>query len=223
MVAVLDLLLHVRERRAELGEHRDHLGVVGEILEARWLVGEDSSYERRLFACEPERDARARRDPRHVDGTEIEVLDQRDEVGDVVVDGAGLGRVELALAVPAQVVGHDAERLGEPGHHRVPGRVVDPRTVHEHEWLAVSGLLVAQRRSVELLDRHRDLLVRRVRYAGRRTHCISAATSAGWSVWSMWVASAMTALSVCGTTLLEAAQEHVVSASCRDDIEHGRR
>ena len=60
--------------------------------------------------------------PATLTGAEIEVLDERDEIGDVVVHGAGVGRIERALAVPSQVdvtTRNDSPRPGTTASHVV--------------------------------------------------------------------------------------------------------
>ena len=86
-------------------------------------------------------------------GGEVEGLDERRQVVDVLVEGALAGR-RLALAVAAAVVRHYPEPLGKLRDHQVPVVVVPPRAVHEHDRIALTGELVEDLHAVRFGKGH---------------------------------------------------------------------
>src|SRR5438034_588345 len=92
-------------------------------------------------------------------------LDDRGEVGDVLVDAALRGQA-LALAVPAPVVDDDAEALGEARDGERPFHVVGPRPVHQYERVAGAILLEVDADPVDVLVWHAAIIRRWLPLAG---------------------------------------------------------
>jgi len=78
----------------------------------------------------------------HVNGIEVERLEQLGEVPGVIADRMSADRART-LSVAPPVVNEDRERLGQPCPDRIPTRSVDERAVDEHGGVSFSRQLVA--------------------------------------------------------------------------------
>ena len=140
-----------------IGEGVDRRGPVGRLVGARAGVGDDQrGHHLRMGEREVERDVPAHREAAHRGTADLQMLEQRAEVGDGDRLGVG-GRVVRSLGDPvtAHVIGHDAPRARQRLHLRIPHAEPAGEAVREHERRPVAGDLVVERHAVHIDARHR--------------------------------------------------------------------
>ena len=145
VVARADQVQHHPERRVR--------ATLGQRPPQGRLVHDDAAEQVRPRRCELQRDDGPDRVPDHPRGRGVQRLDQCRQVGDVLGERA-LSRRPLALTVPPSVVADHPVMYGQAGDDRVPVVVRTPRPVHEHEGLALAGVLVGDPDAVDLRAVH---------------------------------------------------------------------
>ena len=140
-----DLVARALERRDPVAPARPAV-VCAQVLQRRQrgLDCDDLADALGMAGGEVERDVRAVAVADERRPLELEPVEQPEQVVRHVV-GAVAGRRRAAVAVPAQVVGQDAEAVGQRGHElQVPDGEVAGDAVNHHHVRAVADLLVVE-------------------------------------------------------------------------------
>jgi hypothetical protein len=102
-----------------------HGGVTDQNEKHWWLVAGEATDQLGTLGGQTQTDGSAEGVADHVGRGQTQVLDQRGQVGYVVVDAAFFGR-GTALAMASPVVAHDPMGAGQPSGDEVPAGVLNP-------------------------------------------------------------------------------------------------
>ena len=142
--------------RADQVQHHPERPVgttLGELPAQGRLVDDDATQHVGSRGGELQRDHGPDRVADHPRRRGVQRLDQHRQIGDVLGEGA-LAQGPLALAVPPAVVADHPVMCGQPWDDWVPIAVRTPGPVHEHEGLALAGVLVGDPDAVDLCLLH---------------------------------------------------------------------